>query len=136
MVEVRHAVRGSARPQAVSLLALLGLGFSLSGFGGSLLSSRLGLLASVKVEGVVLVTDLHDITAGGHIVDEGTSNGAGNLELLAKNGSGDAEDLGDLLEHSLVLLIIEEDSVVKLFLNLGLGPGLLLGLGALSILLL
>jgi hypothetical protein len=134
--EIRHAVRGSARPQAVSLLSLLGLGFSLSGFGGSLLSSRLSLLASVEIEGVVGITDAHDVATSSHVVDEGTSNGAGNLELLAKDGSGDAEDLGDLLEHSLVLLLIEEDSVVKLFLNLGLGPGLLLSLGALGVLLL
>jgi len=135
-LEVREAVKGSARPQAVSLLALLGLGFSLSGFGGSLLSSSLSLLAFVKVEGVVLVTDADDVATVSHISDKSTSNGAGNLELLAKNGSGDAEDLGDLLEHSLVLLLIEEDSVVKLFLNLGLGPGLLLSLGALGVLLL
>lgn len=135
-MEVREAVKGSARPQAVSLLALLGLGFSLSGFGGSLLSSSLSLLAFVKVEGVVLVTDADDVATVSHISDKSTSNGAGNLELLAKNGSGDAEDLGDLLEHSLVLLLIEEDSVVKLFLNLGLGPGLLLSLGALGVLLL
>lgn len=130
--EIRHAVRGSARPHAVSLLSLLGLSISLSFFGFDLLSSSLSLLASVEVEGVVGITDAHDVSASSHVVDEGTSNGAGNLELLNKKGSGDAEDLGDLLEHSLVLLIIEEDSVVKLFLNLGLGPGLLLGLGALT----
>lgn len=130
------AVRGSARPQAVSLLALLGLGFSLSGFGGSLLSSGLSLLALVKVEGVMLVADADDDATVSHILDEGTSNGARNLELLAKHGSGDAEDLGDLLRHSLVLLIIEEDSVVKLFLDLGLSPGLLLRFAALSVLLL
>ena len=82
------------------------------------------------------ITDLNNFSTVSHVLDEGTSNGARNLELLAKNGSGDAEDLGDLLKHTLVLLLVEEDSVVKLFLNLGLGPGLLLSLGTLGVLLL
>jgi len=83
---------------------------------------------------VVGITDLLDFASFSHVLDEGTSNGAGNLELFAKNGSGDAKDLGDLLVHSLVLLIIEEDSVIKLLLDLGLGPGLLLCLGTLRVL--
>jgi hypothetical protein len=85
---------------------------------------------------VVGITDLNDFATLSHVLDEGTSNGAGNLELFAKNGSGDAENLGDLLVHSLVLLIIEIDSVVKLLLDLGLGPGLLLCLGTFGVLLL
>ena len=68
----------------------------------------------------------------GHILDEGSGDGSVNLELLTENGSGDAKDLGDFLEHSLVLLLIEIDGVVHLFLNLNLGPGLLLNLSLAS----
>ena len=57
-----------------------------------------------------------------HILDESSGNGTTDLEFFAKDGSGDAEDLWDLLDHSLVLLLVEENSVVKLFLNLDLGP--------------
>lgn len=56
------------------------------------------------------------------VLDEGTSHGSADLELFAKNGSGNAEDLGDLLEHSLELLLVEEDGVVKLILDLDFGP--------------
>ena len=67
------------------------------------------------------------------ILDEGSGDGSSNLELLADDRSGDAKDLWQLLEHSLVLLVVKEDSVVKLLLNLDFGPGLLLGLGSLSL---
>ena len=69
------------------------------------------------------------------VLDEGASHGSSNLELFGEDCSGDAEDLGDLLEHSLILLVLEEDGVVKLLLYLDLGPGLLLSLGRLSSLL-
>ena len=123
-------------PQAISLLALLALSFGLSSLSGSLFSSSLSFLTLVEVEGVVLIANWYKETTSGHVLDEGTSDGASNLELLAEDSSGDAKDLWDFLEHSLVLLLIEEDGVVKLFLNLGLGPGLLLGLGTLAVLLL
>ena len=69
----------------------------------------------------------------GKIFDESTGNGSTDLELLAKDSSGDAENLWNLLEHSLVLLLFEEDGIVKLLLYLDLGPGLLLDLSLSSL---
>ena len=110
-------------------LGLLGLLSSeLGGLDGSLLSSGLGLGALVEAEGVVLLTEGGDLATAEHVVDEGTGDGTIDLELLDKHGAGDAKDLGDLLDHSLVLLIIEEAGIIGLFLNLHLGPGLLLAL--------
>ena len=78
----------------------------------------------------MLLADWFDQALLVHVLDEGTGNRSSNLELLAKNGSGDAQNFWHLLDHSLVLLLIEENGVVKLFLNLDLGPGLLLCLGS------
>ena len=113
-----------------SLLSLLGLGTGslLSGF----LGGGLGLSSLVEVERGVLVSDGLDEVLLAQVLDESTGDGSSNLELFAKDCSGDAEDLGDLLDHSLVLLLVEEHSIVELLLDLDLGPGLLLGLCALG----
>ena len=65
-----------------------------------------------------------------NILDQSSGDVFTDLELFTEDSSGDAKDLWDLLDHSLVLLIIEEDGIVKLLLNLGLCPGLLLGFGS------
>ena len=56
------------------------------------------------------------------MVDDETGNGSVNLELLAEDGSGDAQDLWDLGAELFVALLVEEDFIVKLILNLDLGP--------------
>ena len=78
----------------------------------------------------MLLTNWFDQTLFVQLFDEGTCNRSSNLKLLAKNGSSDAKNLWHLLNHSLVLLLVEENGVVKLFLNLNLGPGLLLCFGS------
>ena len=110
-------------------LVLLGfLGSELSGLDGSLLSGGLSLGALIERERMVLLADGGDLTAANHVVDEGTGDAAIDLELLDKHGASDHQNLGNLLDHSLVLLIIEEAGIIGLFLNLDLGPGLLLAL--------
>ncbi len=64
------------------------------------------------------------------ISDHTSSDGAIDLELVDQLRDGDGEELGGLLGDSLVSLSIEENSVVKLFLYLDLGPALLFGLSA------
>ena len=103
---------------------------SSSGIIGGLLKSSLGLDTLIEVEARVLLSNWLDQLFSGKILDQSSGDGSTDLELFAEDSSGDAKDLWDLLDHSLVLLIIEEDSVVKLLLNLGLGPGLLLGFGS------
>ena len=56
------------------------------------------------------------------MVDDETSNGSVNLELLAENGSGDAKNLWDFVAELLEALLVEEDFIVQLVLNLDLGP--------------
>ena len=87
-----------------------------------LLSGTLGLGSLVEVERAMLGTDWEEKSSLGHFLDERTSNRSVDLELFAKNGSGNAEDLGDLLEHSLELLLVEEDGVVKFILDLDFSP--------------
>ena len=70
----------------------------------------------------MLSTDWSDQALLVHILNESSGNGTTDLEFLAKDGSGDAEDLWDFLDHSLVLLLIKEYGIVKLLLNLGLCP--------------
>ena len=103
--------------------------FSSSGssFIGSLLKSSLGLASLIEIKGGVLLSNWLDQLLSGKILDQSSRDGTSNLELFTENGSSNAEDLWDLLEHSLVLLLIQEYGVVKLLLYLGLGPGLLLG---------
>ena len=111
-------------------LSFLSFGSGLLSFSGSFLSSGFGLASHVEVKTSVLYTDWFDQALFVHILNKGTCNRSTNLELLAKNGSGDAKNLWHLLNHSLVLLLVEENGVVKLFLNLNLGPGLLLCFGS------
>ena len=91
-------------------------------FVGSLLESCLGLDTLIEIEGRVLLSYWFDQLFSGKIFDQSSSNGSTNLELFAENGSGNAENLWDLLDHSLVLLLIQEYGVVKLLLYLSLGP--------------
>ena len=98
------------------VLLLLTSGFLISG------SGWFSLRSSVKIKGVMLKSDWLDQTLLLELPNEGTGNGSSNLELLTQYGSGDAQDLWDLLDHSLELSLLEEDSVVKLLLNLNLGP--------------
>ena len=102
-----------------SSLLLLG---SLLSISCSFLGSGLSLASHVQIELGVLDTDWLDEALLVEVLDQGSGNSATNFELLAKDGSSDAENLGDFLDHSLVLLVLEEDSVVKLFLDLNLGP--------------
>jgi hypothetical protein len=104
----------------------LGFAFGGSGVFGGLLCSCLGLDSLVKIERGVLITNWSDELFFVEILDQSTSDGSTDLELLAEDGSSDAEDLWDLLDHSLVSLLFQENGVVKLLLYLDLGPGLLL----------
>jgi len=117
--------------QKDSSFSLLLLGGFL-GVSGSFLGGGLGLATHVQIETGVLLSNWLDKTLLVEVLDEGSGDRSTHLELLAKNGSGDAQDLGHLLDHSLVLLILQEDGIVKLFLNLNLGPGLLLSLASFS----
>ena len=96
----------------------------------SLLKSGLGLDTLIEIEAGVLLSDWFDQLLSGKILDQSSSDGTTDLEFLTENGSGDAKNLWDLLDHSLVLLLIQEYGIVKLLLNLGLCPGLLLGFSA------
>ena len=107
-------------------LSFLSFGGSLLSFSEGFLSSSFGLASHIEVKTGVLLTNWSDQTLFVQLFDEGTCNRSSNLKLLAKNGSGDAKNLWHLLNHSLVLLLVEENGVVKLFLNLNLGPRLLL----------
>ena len=112
----------------------------LLGGGGSLLLSlllkgRLGLGASVEREsGRGSVSDGHDFTGASHVPDDGSSDGSIYLELFHDDRAGEAENLWHLLADLVESLLLEEHFVVELVLDLGLGPGLLLSLGSLSLL--
>lgn len=56
------------------------------------------------------------------VSDESTCNSSVNLELVTENGSCNHKDLGDLVAKFIVSLFVEEDFVVKLVLDLDLGP--------------
>ena len=62
------------------------------------------------------------------LFNESTSDGSTNLELLTEDGSGDAKDIWNTFAHSFELDFLEEDGVVKLFLDLNFSPTLFLGL--------
>ena len=55
-----------------------------------------------------------------------------NLELFHDDGARDAENLGQFTADLVEALLVQEDIVVELVLDLGLGPGLLLCLGTLG----
>lgn len=65
------------------------------------------------------------------VLDQSAGDGAVDLELLAKRRTGDAENLCHFLRNLFVALLVKEHVVVKLVLNLDLGPALFLGLAAL-----
>ena len=77
-----------------------------------------------------MVTDLSDETLVEEFSDDLSGDGTVDLELVDQLRHSDSQELGCLLDDSIVCLLIEEDSVVKLFLDLDLGPALLLSLGA------
>ncbi len=62
------------------------------------------------------------------ISDHTSSDGTVNLELVDQLRNSDSEEFRCLLGDSLVCLSVEENSIVKLFLDLDFGPALLLGL--------
>ena len=95
---------------------------SSSSFIGSLLKSGLGLDTLIEIEAGVLLSDWFDQLFSGKIFDQSSSDRTSNLELFTENGSGNAKNLWDFLDHSLVLLLIKEYGIVKLLLNLGLCP--------------
>jgi len=66
------------------------------------------------------------------VSEETSGNGTINLELFHDDGAGEAENLGHLLADLIEALLVQEDIVVELVLDLGFGPGLLLGLGTLG----
>ena len=66
--------------------------------------------------------------------DESSGDRPINLELFHDSRARDTEDLGHLRADFVEALLIEEDIVVELVLDLGLGPGLLLGLGTFRLL--
>ena len=103
---------------------------SSSSFIGSLLKSGLGLDTLIEIEAGVLLSDWFDQLFSGKIFDQSSSDRTSNLELFTENGSGNAKNLWDFLDHSLVLLLIKEYGIVKLLLNLGLCPWLLLRFGS------
>ena len=117
-----------------SLLSLLGL-LSLGGLlFGSLLLGGLGKLTPVEREvGAGNIADWEDITGASQVSEDGPGDRSINLELFHDDRAGDAENLGHLGADLVKTLLIEEDIVVELVLNLGLGPGLLLCLGSLAL---
>ena len=117
------------QPKDSSLL-LLGFKFGLLSFSSSFLGSGFGLASHIEVETGVLSTDWSDQALFVHVLDKGTCNGTSNLEFFAEDGSGNAKNLWHFLNHSLVLLLVEENSVVKLFINLNFSPWLLLCFGS------
>ena len=111
------------------LFVLVGGG---SGFLSSLLDGALGLNTGEKVELGGRVTDTSDSALLGELLNEGTGNGAIDLELFHEGGAGHNQDLGDFLADLSEALLIKENIGVELVLNLNLGPGLLFGATFLS----
>jgi len=70
----------------------------------------------------MLLTDWHKKFSLHELLDEGASNGATDLELLDEYGSGDAKDLWHFFDHSLELSLLQVNGIIKLLLNLNLGP--------------
>jgi hypothetical protein len=130
-----HSERIRSMREARSLLRLSGSASSL--FGG-LLEGRLGLHSGEEVEAGMAVTNASDGSTGLSVLDKGTSDRSVDLELFAEDASCNAEDFCHFLRDLFVALLIEEDIVVELVLDLGLGPAILLllcsalGFGGLS----
>ena len=56
------------------------------------------------------------------VSNDGTGNRSVNLELFAKDSSSDDENFGNFVAEFIVSLFVKEDIVVKLILDLNLGP--------------
>ena len=111
---------------------LLGSGGSL--FLGLLLEGRLGKSSSEETKvGAADIANWLDLSGAGQMRDQSSSDRSINLELFHDDGAGNAKNLGQLGADLIKTLLIEEDIVVELVLNLGLGPGLLLCLGSLAL---
>ena len=80
----------------------------------------------------MLSSDWDNESSLAKFLDEGACNRTADLELFTDNSSGDTKDFGYRLEHSFELRVLEENGVVKLFLDLNFSPALLLGLGSLA----
>ena len=104
------------------------LGSSSSSFLRGLFKGGLGLHAREKVEFGMGIANALDHALSGEVLDESTSNGSADLELIAKHSAGDAEDLGNFLGNLIESLLFEEHVVVELILYLDLGPTLLFSL--------
>ena len=101
----------------------------IGGFGSFIFESLgggFGLSSLVEIETAVLCADWDQKLSRVQVLDESTSNGTTDLEFFAKNGSGDTENFWNLLKHLFKISLLEEHSVIKLFLNLDLSPTLLL----------
>jgi hypothetical protein len=99
----------------------------------SFLFSWLGLSSGVESKSAVMVSNLLDEVFLSQVSQNFSGNGSVHLELVTDNGNSEIEELGSFLGNSFVSLSIKEDSVVKLFLYLGLGPALLLCLSTLLV---
>lgn len=121
---------GSQRKRGLrgSLLFLLSSGGG--GLLGGLLERRLGLDAREDLEVGVALTDWLDQTTLYTVADQSTGDRAVDLELFAERGAGNAEDLCHFLRNLFVAFLVEEHIVVKLVLDLDLGPALLFSLTA------
>ena len=68
------------------------------------------------------------------MAEESSADRSINLELFHDDGAGETKNLGHFRADLVEALLVEEHLLVELVLDLGLGPGLLLGLGALGFL--
>ena len=68
------------------------------------------------------------------MLEEHSDERSVNLELLHHNGAREAKNLGHFRADFVEALLVQEDLLVELVLDLGLGPGLLLRLGSLGLL--
>ena len=87
-----------------------------------LLFGELGVLTGVDSEGSVVISNLSDEILCVKISDHLSRDRAIDLELVDHLAHGNNQELGCLLGNSLVKLLVEDDSVVHLFLYLDLGP--------------
>ena len=70
----------------------------------------------------MLLTNGLDETLFLQLGEENTGDGTVDLEFLDETGTGDGENLGDLVHQFIVALFIKENIVVKLILDLHLSP--------------
>ena len=101
---------------------------------GLLIKGRRG--ESSRVEGEVRaadVTDWLDISGACKMHEQSSGNSSINLELFHDDWTREAENLGHFCADLVESLLVQEDVLVELVLNLGLGPGLLLCLGSLQL---